>query len=279
MSTTYPIAGQKFPKDNKTTAPYPVKKPSQGNKKTFLFSVESFDILINNSIRDKLTLTRWERIKGLFENTANYYVTGSDFAFVAQLCQKVTGKNSVFYIKSYAGVPHIVVSGSSALQLRLTNIGSNLPNPTVIKFAVGSESVMKSIKSGGIITVVLVTAYHVANYFLGDKQTLSKLYGSVASDIIKIGLSSAIAAGSTKLATLYLGSAVFLSAGPILGIIVVGVLVGQSLNYIDQEFSLTNKLTNAIDTHMDNIAKNEYEKLSLKIHSSVALGRLNGSNL
>ncbi|ELI1825398.1 hypothetical protein RQV62_002342, partial [Vibrio parahaemolyticus] len=268
----------KFPKDNKTTAPYPVKKPNQGNKKTFLFSVESFDILINNSIRDKLTLTRWERIKGLFENTANYYVTGSDFAFVAQLCRKVTGKNSVFYIKSYAGVPHIVVSGSSALQLRLTNIGSSLPNPTVIKFAVGSESVMKSIKSGGIITVVLVTAYRVADYFLGDKQTLSKLYGSVASDIIKIGLSSSIAAGSAKLATLYLGSAVFLSAGPILGIIVVGVLVGQSLNYIDQEFSLTNKLTNAIDTHMDNIAKNEYEKLSLKIHSSVALGRLNGSN-
>ncbi|EPA8591161.1 hypothetical protein ACQ7JZ_000729 [Vibrio parahaemolyticus] len=137
---------------------------------------------------------------------------------------------------------------------------------------------MKSIKSGGIITVVLVTAYRVADYFLGDKQTLSKLYGSVASDIIKIGLSSSIAAGSAKLATLYLGSAVFLSAGPILGIIVVGVLVGQSLNYIDQEFSLTNKLTNAIDTHMENIAKNEYEKLSLKIHSSVALGRLNGSN-
>ncbi|HAS6969850.1 hypothetical protein ACEWBD_18535 [Vibrio parahaemolyticus] len=80
MSITYPIAGQKSQKDNKTTAPYPVKKPSQGNKKTFLFSVESFDILINNSIRDKLTLTRWERIKGLFENTANYYVTGSDFA-------------------------------------------------------------------------------------------------------------------------------------------------------------------------------------------------------
>lgn len=36
MSTTYPIAGQKFPKENKTTAPYPVKKPSQGNKKDIL---------------------------------------------------------------------------------------------------------------------------------------------------------------------------------------------------------------------------------------------------
>ncbi len=278
MSTTYPISSQKSSNDNKNATLYPVKRPNQGNKKTFLFSVESFDILIKNSIRDTLTLTRWEQIKGLFENTANYYVTGSDFTFVAQLCRKITGKNSVFYIKNYAGVPHIVVSGSSALQLRLTSIGSSLPNPTVIKFAVGSESVMKSIKSGGIITVILVTAYRVADYFLGDKQTLSKLYGSIASDIIKIGLSSAIAAGSTKLATLYLGSAVFLSAGPILGIIVVGVLVGQSLNYIDQEFSLTNKLTNAIDTHMNNIAKSEYDKLSLKIHSSVALGHLTGSN-
>lgn len=137
---------------------------------------------------------------------------------------------------------------------------------------------MKSIKSGGIITVVLVTAYRVADYFLGDKQTLSKLYGSVASDIIKIGLSSSIAAGSAKLATLYLGSAVFFISRTDIGNNCSWCISGAKLNYIDQEFSLTNKLTNAIDTHMDNIAKNEYEKLSLKIHSSVALGRLNGSN-
>lgn len=40
-----------------------------------------------------------------------------------------------------------------------------------------------------------------------------------------------------------------------------------------------NKITNKIDTHMNNIAKSEYDKLSLKVHSPVALGHLTGSKL
>lgn len=37
MSTTYPIAGQKFPKENKTTAPYPVKNLAKAIKRHSYF--------------------------------------------------------------------------------------------------------------------------------------------------------------------------------------------------------------------------------------------------
>ncbi len=37
MSITYPIAGQKFQKDNKTTAPYPVKNLAKAIKKLSYF--------------------------------------------------------------------------------------------------------------------------------------------------------------------------------------------------------------------------------------------------
>ena len=54
----------------------------------------------------------------------------------------------------------------------------------------GKTGAIAAAKQGGILTVVLLSAYRVVDYFLTDQATLSRLVGTLATDIVKVGIAT-----------------------------------------------------------------------------------------
>ena len=144
------------------------------------------------------------------------------------------------YLKDYGGKTHIILKGWPGLRKVLTGTRYGVENPKVISMGLGTRGAMNAIKEGGILTAILVTAYDVFDYFMGDRETLSDLMGQVASDLTKVAIASCVSAASVALLS---GTIVTSFAlGPLLVAIVVGVGVGFALNALDEHIKLTDKL-------------------------------------
>ncbi|AVH27046.1 MULTISPECIES: hypothetical protein [Vibrio] len=278
MTSNYPLSRHQSSKSTGSISTYPLYKSNNQHrdKETIILSIESFDIVVKNKVKDKAKIERWKNIKGMFENSANYYATGQDLVFITNLSNYLYGNNSSVIVKNYSGAPHIILTGSPAMHSKLSGLGKFLPTPTVAKFAVGPEGALQSIRSGGIITIILISTYRVIDFFLNDRQTLAKLFGTLASDIITIGLSSAAAAIFVNFAAAVGGSVVTLSAGPLLGAILISSAVGLLLNRENDKRGLTQKLITSIDIYLKQRdieakkrAKEEYNEIQRKTQSMI----------
>ncbi|YCO03256.1 hypothetical protein ACB087_22965 [Vibrio sp. VNB-15] len=276
LMSSYPLKHSSTRSTASYNNSYPLSDRKRSDKEVVIFSLDSFDVIVKHYIKDKIRLTRWENMKSTFESSAGYFATGQDLIFISNLANYLYGNNSAIVVKNYSGAPHIIVTGSPALKVKIKGVAKLLPTPTVAKFAVGPEAALNSIKSGGVITIILLSSYRVIDHFLGDKQTLSTLLGTIASDIIKVGLSSAAAAIFVNFAASVAGVTVTLSAGPILAAIVISSAVGLYLNKEDQDRGLTQKLIRSIDTYIDRINRNvkseieeEHDTAIRRAHSMV----------
>ena len=276
LMSSYPLKHSNSRSTASFNSAYPLSERKRSDKEVVIFSLDSFDVIVKHYIKDKIRLTRWENIKSTFENSAGYFATGQDLIFISTLANYLYGNNSTIVVKNYSGAPHIIVTGSPAIKVKIKGVAKLLPTPTVAKFAVGPEAALNSIKSGGVITIILLSSYRVVDYFLGDKQTLSKLLGTIASDIIKVGLSSAAAAIFVNFAASVAGVTVTLSAGPILAAIVISSAVGLYLNKEDQDKGLTQKLIRSIDNYIESINRSiksdieeEHNETIRRAHSMV----------
>lgn len=280
--STYPLKNPNNKNEITYRSNYPLHNKKQ-NKEIVIFSLDSFDTIVKNNIKNKLRLSKWDNIKSTFENTAGYFATGQDLVFISNLANYLYGSNSSIVVKNYSGAPHIIITGSPAIRLKIKGVANLLPTPTVAKFAVGTEAALSSIKSGGIITIVLMSSYRVLDYFLSDKQTLSILLGSIASDIIKVGLASAVTAIIVNTAATAAGAVVTMTAGPLFAAVIISLAVGAFLNAQDKEKGLTQKLINTIENQIfylnksvNDIAEREYNSIQKKaktMHFSKALSR------
>ncbi|MFW1036413.1 hypothetical protein ACEV8B_03365 [Vibrio parahaemolyticus] len=137
-------------------------------------------------------------------------------------------------------------------------LGSRAPAPIVANFAVGSKQTIQSIKSGTIITVVLVSSFRALEHFFSEnnKTTLLSLFGTITSDIIKLGISSAIAAIAVK--GISGATTIFaLTSGPLFLAIGVSLVVGNILNHIDNKYEITQKFKLALEKTLNESLKKE----------------------
>ncbi|HHC6523763.1 hypothetical protein [Vibrio parahaemolyticus] len=135
-------------------------------------------------------------------------------------------------------------------------LGSRAPTPIIANFAVGSKQVIQSIKSGTIITVVLVSSFRALEHFFSEnnKTTLLSLFGTITSDIIKLGISSAIAAIAVK--GISGATTIFaLTSGPLFLAIGVSLVVGNILNHIDNKYEITQKFKLALEKTLNESLK------------------------
>ena len=95
-------------------------------------------------------------------------------------------------------------------------------------------------------TFFLITTFRVIDFFMTDTMTLNRLVGTLATDIVKVG----IATGASIAAA---GFGVTLATGPILAFVVVGVGVGVGvvfnfgLNELDKKYSITDRVVSGLD--------------------------------
>ena len=160
----------------------------------------------------------------------------SDLGVTGEVVLKtVNGKQYVIF-KGYAG-PRSIFTACRYL-------GSN---PKVVDMAIGRLGVNASIASGARLTIFLVIPLNILKYILSDQQTMSRLIGTTATDIVKVGAASAIAA----LAGTVAGTLTTLAVGPLIVVIVIGIGVGYGLDLLDKKFGITEALIRELDKMHD----------------------------
>lgn len=217
----------------------------QSNKhEIYVISLEEMDTIIKSSPKGNKPSVKvaWQKIKGKIGAGASYYASADDAVTMAKLVGDLGGIGARAYIKNYGGKPHIVLKGHAGLRTILTGTKYGIKNPKVVSMGLGKAGAVAAAKQGGLLTVVLLSAYRVADYFLTDQATLSQLVGTLATDIVKVG----IATGASIGAAIVMGGFT-LAVGPILAVVAVGFGVSMLLEYADNSLGITNRVIAGLD--------------------------------
>lgn len=188
-------------------------------------------------------LKEWEGRKNIVKTGVNYVSPIMDSVTAVNILKEfgMTGK---VVIKEYSGKAYIILKGHPGNRKILRGTRYLVSNPKIVRMAVGPKGILKSVKGGFVLTVVLCTAVNVFDYFIRDEAMLSELLGMVTSDIFKIGVSSiaAVTAG------LFVGSVAIIggaAAAPLIAAIAVGLGTGILLEKIDENVGATKALIEA----------------------------------
>ncbi|GAB3112590.1 hypothetical protein G8770_19205 [Aestuariicella hydrocarbonica] len=217
---------------------------SSNQHEVYVVSIEEMDAIVRSSSKASLPHVKnaWESIKGKTETGASYYASADDLRTLTKLVGDLGGVASKAYVKSYGGKPHIVLKGHPGLRNILTGTKYGIRNPKVIAMGLGKAGAIQAAKSGGILTLVLLTGYRVADYVLTDEATLSQFIGSLATDVVKIGITT----GASIAAAALMGG-FSIAVGPIFAVVAVGVGVSWLLGSIDQHLGITDRVIDGLD--------------------------------
>lgn len=223
---------------------------NKNNHEVFILSLDEMDYVIQKSLKTVNSKTQWDKLKIKVEFTASYYASGGDVVLLGRLMSDLGYAGTQAYVKYYGGKPHIILKGRPGLRKILNGTKYGVKNAKVVKMGLGKYGAVKAAKSGGILTIVLVTAYRVIDYFLTDSATLMQLIGTLATDVVKIGISTgaAIAAATGMAATGFL-----VAIGPIVAAIVIGIAISWLLGELDQKYNVTEKVVEALEELSDTI--------------------------
>ncbi|MCL7422010.1 MAG: hypothetical protein M8364_14010 [Methylobacter sp.] len=224
-----------------------LKLQIQSNQhEVFVISIEEMDAIIKSSPKGKMPSVQqaWQQIKGKVEFGASYYGSADDFITLSKLVGDLGGFTTQAYIKTYGGKPHIILKGYPGLRKILTGTKYGIKHPKVITMGLGRAGAINAARSGGILSVVLMSAYRVVDYFLTDQATLSRLIGSLATDVVKIGIATG-ASIAAAYGVVALGITV--AIGPILAVVIVGIASSYELGKIDTRYGITDRVIQALD--------------------------------
>lgn len=220
-----------------------LKKLIKSNQhEVFIVSIEEMDAIVRSSPKSQLLHIQesWAEIRDKAEVGANYYASAADIKKLQRLIADLGSPNAQVYVRTYGGKPHIILKGYPGLRKVLTGTKYGIKNPQVVAMGLGKAAGGKIAKSGGALTLVLLSTYRVADYFLTDEATLAQLIDSLATDVVKVG----ITIGASLVTVSLLGATAFssLAIGPLLVVVAIGVGGALVLNMIDDHFGLTDKL-------------------------------------
>lgn len=232
-----------------------LKNTIQTNKhEIFVLSMDEMDAVIRSSAKGTKPAVQkaWQKIKNRVGTGANYYASADDARTMTLLIADLGSFGARAYVKTYAGKPHIILKGHAGLRKLLTGTKYGINNPKVVTMGLGKAGALKAAKSGGILTVVLLTSYRVVDYVLTDEATLTQLVGTLATDIVKVGITTGASIG----AAVFVAGVTTLAVGPILAVIIVGVGVSMLLDNLDQKYGITDRVIAGLDEI--NSAANEF---------------------
>lgn len=217
----------------------------------FVVSIEEMDAIVQSSPKAQLPHINntWQKLKGKAEVGASYYASADDLRTLSKLVGDLGGFATKAYVKTYGGKPHIILKGHPGLRRILTGTKYGIKNPKVITMGLGKAGAINAAKSGGILSIVLLSAYRVTDYFLTDQATLSQLIGSLATDIVKVG----IATGASIAAATVVSAAFTVAIGPIVAVVAVGVITSMLLSALDEHYGITDKVIAGLDELGDDV--------------------------
>ncbi len=171
-------------------------------------------------------------------NVAPYISPIMDTVTLSLVCKDlgITGRAIPKVIK---GRQYVAFSGYPGLRARFPGTIYSANNRKIITMAIGALGIKNMVTKGGVLTVCITVPLTILEAFLKDHASIYELAGNLASDLIKIGVSSLMGAFAGIMA----GGVVTIVAVPIVVTILVGVGVGLGLNALDKNYHLTEKLS------------------------------------
>ena len=224
----------------------------------FVISIEEMDAIVKSSPKGRMAHIQntWQKLKDKAEAGASYYASADDLRTLSKLVGDLGGFATKAYIKTYGGKPHIILKGHPGLRGILTGTKYGIKNPKVIAMGLGKAGAIHAAKSGGVLSVILLSVYRVADYFLTDNATLSQLIGSLATDVVKVGLATGVAIVA---ASALVGFGITLAIGPMIAVVAVGVLASMALGEIDNHYGITDRVILGLDELSQN-AQSQIQK-------------------
>ena len=118
-----------------------------------------------------------------------------------------------------------------------------LDNPKVVDVGIGKYGLKNSIVSGARLTFYVAAAYRTVDFILNDETTLTRYIGSLATDVVKIGIASAVSWGLGAVTMTFTSFAL----GPLVIAVGFGLATSITLNYFDEKYELTDKVVAYIE--------------------------------
>jgi hypothetical protein len=117
--------------------------------------------------------------------------------------------------------------------------------------AIGALGIKNMVKSGGVLTIYITVPLTILESFLKDHSSIYSLAGNLASDLIKIGVPSAMG----YIAGIIFGGFTAYAIVPIGVAIAITVYTGYKIDQIDKEYELTEKLSKLLEDMSNQISK------------------------
>jgi len=243
------------------------KKITQNKHEIYVLEIRELDLVVQTKLRSPAKINQkkaWDDLRGKFEGAANYTATAKDIVTITKVFADLGFAGTKAYVKYHQGKAYVIFKGQPGLRTIFTGTRYGLQNVKIIQMGLGKHGALQSAKSGGILTVILVAAYRIADYILSDQQTLNQLIGTLATDVVKIG----IATGASIVAGMAAAAVFTVAIGPLVAAIAVGLLVSYGLGKLDENYAITEKVISALDELESNIT-NIIDENKKKIISAV----------
>ncbi|WP_370981001.1 hypothetical protein [Agaribacterium sp. ZY112] len=240
-----------------------LKPALEANQKdAYIFSLEALAKEVSYKLGKNLDDFDFSDAKSL----GAYYVPIQDSRVVLEIMKEL-GITGEIVMKNVRGKSYVILKGTPGNRnlLRGTRYLSN--NPQIIKMAIGTKAVSRSIVKGSLVTLIITVPLSIADVCLKDDFTMGRLFGTLATDITKVLISS----GAASLAALAVGAVTTVAAGPLIAAIFVGVAVGVALESLDQRFGITDKLVKAIEEEMNTLYERTIGEFKREIRRVEAL--------
>ncbi|OCQ53373.1 hypothetical protein Ppb6_01421 [Photorhabdus australis subsp. thailandensis] len=205
----------------------------------FLTLEEGFEVL--QSWGWKETKKAWVSAtqSDLGQVMVNYGTNGKDVVTTSMVIAKLGdwGIKATVYV-NHKGTELIKLTGYPGIRKILNAPVFALKNPKVVDLGIGKYGLNKSIIEGARLTFYVAAAYRTLDFILNDETSLAEFIGSLATDVVKIGIASAISWGVGAVTV----ELIPIVSVPLVLVVGVGILAAWGLNALDNKFGVTDRV-------------------------------------
>ncbi|WP_145538704.1 PAAR domain-containing protein [Yersinia kristensenii] len=214
----------------------------------FLTAEEAYEVLADWGTYQK----GWVDItqSPLGEVVVNYGTNIKDVVTTSKLIVDLGGLGiqATMYI-NHKGTELIKLTGYPGIRKVLNAPVFAAKNAKVVDLGIGKYGLNNSIVQGARLTFYVAAAFRTLDYILNDEVSLAKFIGSLATDIVKIGISSIISGGTGTVIMAFTASVTM----PIVLSVLVGFGAVYLLGVLDKKFGITDKVVELLESAQQEI--------------------------
>lgn len=199
----------------------------------------------------------------------NYGLNIKDVVTTSMLVSQLGsfGIKATVYV-NHKGTELIKISGYPGVRKILNAPVFAAKNPQIVDIGIGKYGLAKTIIEGARLTFYVAAAYRTVDFLMNDETSLAEFIGSLATDMVKIGIGSAIVWGvGLVLVTPWIAANLAI-------VVVVGAVASITLNALDDKFGITDKVVAYIESAQQEFANKAREQIKDTERDLIDLGAM-----